>query len=54
MITANMASMMYVPLQRLKIFKIQKVYRLLLREWIEKKHFASTKIKMYLLSISIL
>ena len=32
MITANMASMVDVPLQSLKIFKIQKVYRLLLRE----------------------
>ena len=47
-----MASMMDVPLQRLKIFKIQKVYRLMHREWIEKKHFIEPKIKMYLLTTS--
>ncbi|MFT5347689.1 MAG: hypothetical protein ACI97P_001667 [Arcticibacterium sp.] len=52
MIPANMASMMDVPLQRLKIFKIQKVYRLMHREWIEKKHFIEPKIKMYLLTTS--
>ena len=47
-----MASMMDVPLQRLKIFKIQKVYILLHREGIEKKHFIEPKIEMYLLSTS--
>lgn len=43
--TANMVSMTDVPLQRFKIFKIQKAYRLLLREWIEKKHFIEPKTK---------
>jgi hypothetical protein len=47
-----MASMMDVPLQRLKIFKIQKVYILLHREEIEKKYFIEPKIEMYLLSTS--